>query len=117
MRRVLGYSQYIKPKNRAFLRYAVLDFGALIGILRAVPRLHDITVVRYRHAQVPFGERIDILRRIDAADIRPDFQKHRFAFSQIFGFLRVRILAQITEDCAHHFCRRVEYANAAFSHL
>ena len=117
MRRILGDRQHVEPQDGALLGHDVFDLDALVRVAGTVARLQDVAVVADGDAEIAVGERLDVFRGIDVADVRADLEERVLGGGRVLGLLRVRIAPEIAQHHAHHLGRRVEHADPALGDL
>jgi hypothetical protein len=111
--RILGDGEHVEPDERTLLRHDVLDHDALVRIAGAIAGLQHVAVVADGDAQIAVGERLDVFRRIDVPDVRPDLAEHVGHEGEILRRLGIRVLAEIAQDRPGHVRGRIEHADSA----
>src|SRR5260370_22557843 len=111
MRCVLGYGQHVKPKVGSLLRYRVINFYAVLRLLRSLARLDGIAVVGERYADITVGHRFDVARGVDVAYVGPNLAQYRFDFDEILRSRCIGISPQVLEYHSHPSDRIVHDVN------
>ena len=99
------------------LRDRVLDVDLAGGLGAAVARLEDVTGIAEGQADVPAGQRVDVLRRMELADVGSYRLHHVGRLGEILRLLRIGIEAEIPQRGRQHVAGTVEQHDAAILEL
>ena len=96
-----GMAKLVEPHLRASLRDRVADLDAAVGLGGALLRLLHVAGPADDQADLARGERVEIFRRVELADVRPDLNQQLGGLVEIGLRRGVRIEAEIMQRRRH----------------
>src|ERR1700758_4382593 len=117
MRRVGRDAQHVDRHHRPLLWHAEADLALVASLARAVARLDHIARIAERNAKIAACKVVDVLGRMELADIGPDFSERSESLVQIAEVAALRVETQIGERRRKHLLWGVEQRDAAGGEL